>query len=85
MDATSDGSTEHVLYWTRIGDKMPANWGQQRIAVAEQNLRGILPDAILVRISTVSDDPVRAWAALDAFTRAFIQSLPADRRDVFIV
>jgi hypothetical protein len=33
----------------------------------------------------VSDDPVRAWASLDAFTRALIQSLPVRRRDVFIV
>jgi hypothetical protein len=64
---------------------MPANWAEQRVAVAEQNLRGILPDAILVRISTISDDPVRAWASLDAFTRAFVQSVPASRRDVFIV
>jgi len=85
MDATANGATEHILYWTRVGNKMPANWGQQKMAVAEQNLRGILPDAILVRISTVSDDPARAWASLDAFTRAFIQSLPANRRDVFIV
>ena len=85
MDASSEGATEHVLYWTRVGNKMPANWGEQRIAIAEQNLRGILPDAILVRISIVSDDAGRAWASLDAFTRTFIQSLPAGRRDVFIV
>ena len=85
MDATANGNTEHVLYWTRVGNKMPANWAQQRIAVAEQNLRGVLPDAILVRISTVSDDPVTAWASLDAFTRAFIQSVPPSSRDVFIV
>jgi EpsI family protein len=84
MDAISDGVTEHVLYWTRVGNKMPANWGQQRIATAEQNLQGILPDAILVRISTVSNDAARAWASLDAFTRAFIQSVPPSRRDVFI-
>ncbi|MGN6850582.1 MAG: exosortase-associated protein EpsI, V-type [Sphingomicrobium sp.] len=84
MDATSDGVTEHVLYWTRVGNKMPANWGEQRIATAEQNLEGILPDAILVRISTVSNDPARAWASLDAFTRAFIQSVPPGRRNVFI-
>jgi EpsI family protein len=84
MDATSDGATEHVLYWTRVGNKMPANWGEQKIAVAEQNLRGILPDAILVRISMVSNDPARAWDSIDAFTRSFIQSLPAGRRDVFI-
>jgi hypothetical protein len=64
---------------------MPANWRDQRIAVAEQNLRGILPDAILVRISVVSDDPTSAWASIDAFTRALIASVPANMRDVLIV
>lgn len=85
MDATADGRTEHVLYWTRIGNKMPANWKDQRIAVAEQNLRGILPDAILVRISVVSDDATNAWASIDAFTRSMIASVPANMRDVLIV
>lgn len=85
MDATADGRTEHVLYWTRIGNRMPANWKDQRIAVAEQNLRGILPDAILVRISVVSDDPTSAWTSIDAFTRALIASVPANMRDVLIV
>jgi len=84
MDATANDRTEHVLYWTRIGNRMPANWKDQRIAVAEQNLRGILPDAILVRISVVSDDAARAWASIDAFTRALIASVPANMRDVLI-
>jgi len=85
MDATTDGYTEHVLYWTRIGDEMPASWREQRIAVAEQNLRGLLPDAILVRISTVSSDSAAAWKMIDAFTRALILSVRPERRDVLIV
>jgi len=85
MDATTDGYTEHVLYWTRVGDEMPASWREQRIAVAEQNLRGLLPDAILVRISTVSSDSAAAWKMIDAFTRALILSVRPERRDVLIV
>jgi EpsI family protein len=85
MDASADGLTEHVIYWTRVGDRMPASWKQQKLAVAEQNLQGIIPDAILVRVSTVSDDTRGARAALDAFTRALLASVPADRRSVFIV
>jgi len=85
MDATTDGYTEHVLYWTRVGDEMPASWREQRIAVAEQNLRGVLPDAILVRISIVSSDSAAAWKMIDAFTRALILSVRPERRDVLIV
>ena len=85
MDATAEGTTEHVLYWTRVGDRVPASWREQKIAVAEQNLRGLVPDAILVRISTVTNDPSAASATLDAFARALIGSIPPERRSVFIV
>ena len=85
MDATAAGYTEHVLYWTRIGDDMPASWREQRIAVAEQNLRGVLPDAILVRISIVNSDSAAAWSTIDAFTRALIMSVRPERRNVLIV
>lgn len=84
MDATAEGTTEHVLYWTRVGDRVPASWREQKIAVAEQNLRGLVPDAILVRISTVTNDPSAASATLDAFARALIGSIPPQRRSVFI-
>jgi EpsI family protein len=85
MDASADGIVEHVIYWTRVGDRMPASWKQQRLAVAEQNIRGIVPDAILVRVSTVTEDASSARKTLQAFVRALIGSLPANRRDVFIV
>jgi len=84
MDASVDGVTEHVIYWTRVGDQMPASWKQQRLAVAEQNIRGIIPDAILVRVSTVRPDADGARATLQAFVRALVASLPLNRRSVFI-
>jgi EpsI family protein len=85
MDASVDGLTEHVIYWTRVGNQLPASWKQQKLAVAEQNLRGIIPDAILVRVSTVRNDADGALAALDAFTRELLASVPAGRRTVFVV
>lgn len=84
MDATADGVTEHIVYWTRIGNRMPASWKQQRIAVAAQNLEGIIPDAILVRVSTVTNDAAAARANLEEFIREMIGSVPANRRNVFI-
>ena len=85
MDASAEGVTEHVLYWTRVGDRIPASWREQKIAVAEQNLRGIIPDAILVRVSTVSNDPDAARATLESFARQLINAVPPERRSVFVV
>ena len=85
MDATAGGPTEHIIYWTRVGNKMPSDWTEQKLAVAEQNLRGIVPDAILVRISTVNNDPDAARRIIDDFVRAMITSVPANMRSVFVV
>jgi EpsI family protein len=85
MDATAGGPTEHVVFWTRVGDKIPQSWTQQKLVVAEQNLRGIIPDAILVRVSMINADSASALAGIDDFVRNMLASVPHDRRSVFII
>jgi len=84
LDATAEGRTEHIAYWTRIGDRMPLSWKAQRWAVAEQNLRGIIPDAILIRISTVNPDGRAARAEIEEFTGAMVETVAPNWRSVFI-
>lgn len=85
MDADNGKQVERVIFWTRIGDQIPRSWIEQKLVVAEQNLRGIVPDAILVRLSMVTDDAALAQAAIDGFVRSMIDQIPADRRSVFVV
>ena len=73
------------MYWTRVGNMMPLSWRQQKIAVAKQNLEGFVPDAILVRVSTVTSDEKLAQTAIDNFIRALIEAVPAPLQSVFIV
>lgn len=84
IDATSGGPTEHVVYWTRVGNQMPQTWRAQKLSVADQNLRGIIPDAILVRISVVGPDGAAARAMIDEFVQMMIASVPAQMRPVFV-
>jgi EpsI family protein len=84
IDASAGGPAEHVVYWTRIGRRMPTNWRDQKLAVAEQNLQGIIPDAILVRVSVVSNDREAALATIDKFIEQMLASIPLNRRVVFI-
>lgn len=81
--ASSNDRVEQLLYWTRIGTSMPTNWLEQRTAVAEANLRGDIPDAVLVRISTVSAD-ANAMRQIDAFARATIASMAPAKRPVLV-
>jgi EpsI family protein len=64
---------EKIVYWTRVGTDFPRKWSEQRLSVFEQNLHGVIPDGLLVRISSVSQDigaDVLDQFARDLFTNA---------------
>lgn len=73
--------TEQVLYWTRIGNRFPTSWLDQRIAVLRSNLEGIIPDGVLVRISTLAPDMASAQSDLTSFAAQLVKDMsPAGRR-----
>jgi EpsI family protein len=73
---------EHVLYWTRAGRHFPTRWVDQRIAVAEENIAGVIPDGVLLRVSTVvQENPV---ALLHGFAGALFSSLGPRMTSVLI-
>ena len=84
LTATADGQAEHILYWTRIGDQLPTSWHDQRLAVAEQNLAGIVPDAVLFRLSIRSPDAPAAFRSMEDFVRSLIAAIPAPQRRILI-
>jgi len=71
---------EKILYWTRIGDAFPRRWAEQRWAVFEQNLRGLIPDGLLVRMSTTDQDG--GAALLDKFSQDLYQHCGLDMKRV---
>lgn len=84
ISATRDARTEQIVYWTRIGNHMPVSWPQQRMAVAMDNLRGFIPDAIMVRVSTFGHDRAAALAVVDDFIRTLMESVAPPIRRVFV-
>jgi EpsI family protein len=73
--------TEQVLYWTRIGNTLPTSWVAQRVAVMRANLDGVIPDGVLVRVSTLAPDMASARADLSAFAAQMVRAaLPVTRR-----
>lgn len=82
--ARGDTRTEQVLYWTRIGNLVPASWAAQRLAVMRQNIEGYIPDGLLVRLSTVSEDEGQAQATLRTFVRTMLAEIGPQRREMLI-
>lgn len=85
LTAVRDDSNEKLIYWTRIGNHIPLSWAQQKLTVAEDNLQRFIPDAALVRISTVGTDEATAMARMDEFVRAMLASVPPAMKRVFVV
>lgn len=73
---------EEIIYWTRLGNAFPRQWSDQRWAVFAQNLRGDIPDGLLVRISSVT--PGITNAALDGFARDLHNSVGSRMRQVLV-
>ncbi|WP_133365829.1 exosortase-associated protein EpsI, V-type [Qipengyuania sediminis] len=67
--ANSDERNEVVLYWTRVGERYPRRWHEQRWAVAEANLQGIVPDGVLARVSAIGNDKGAITPMLSGFVR----------------
>jgi EpsI family protein len=84
IGARSASRSEQLIYWTRIGNDFPTRWWAQHWAVAKENLKGRVPDGVLVRISTAAPDDKSATLTLMRFIPALLAELsPTARRVVF--
>jgi len=73
--ATQEGRDESVLYWSRIGEFLPRDGGEQREARFKNALQGVIPDGLLARFSATATDPVRPWRVIDMFLPELMASL----------
>lgn len=78
--ASAESRIEQLIYWTRVGMDLPSTWAEQRWSVAKANLQGNLPDAVLVRLSTLSPDRTSSFGVLERFATTLVTGLPAKAR-----
>jgi len=84
LTANRDASTEKLVYWTRIGDHIPLSWAEQKLTFAGDNLKRLIPDAALIRVSTVGLDDAQALGLIDGFVSEMIASVPKALQRVFV-
>jgi EpsI family protein len=80
--ASGHDRDETVLYWTRVGSDFPRRWSEQRLSVVRSNLRGIIPDGLLVRVSTLGSEMAVELSVLRRFVASFIDAAPAELRPI---
>ena len=84
LRATREGQSEWMLYWTRVGNQIPATWAKQRLAIAVDNLNQIIPDAMLVRASSIMTDGEEAERVLGEFIQSLVASVSPSLRRAFV-
>jgi len=84
LTASASGRVEHILYWTRIGEHLPTDGREQRVAKLQDQFAGIIPDGVLVRISLVGPDKEEAFAAVSTFARDMVHAIKPTRLPALI-
>ena len=82
--AQRDDRIERILYWTRISNAFPRNTAQEYRAIFTSILTGVIPDGILVRLSTLEPDIARADRALARFAELLVKSASPSGREILI-
>lgn len=80
--AETDVRREQLVYWTRLGNHFPRTWADQRTAVIAENFAGIIPDGVLVRLSSTGNGTVTPL--LDMFARDLYRAVGPRMRQVLL-
>lgn len=70
--------TEPVTYWLVVGDRVTRFGLDWRRVTLGYGLRGVLPDGVLVRVSTLGERRGDAFSPHERFARDLAAALPAD-------
>ncbi len=84
LTAQSTVRTEHIAYWTRIGEALPQTSDEQRTAKLKLALRGVIPDGILVRISNLEPTPGEGFLLNQRFAAELVGAMSAVGRRALV-
>ncbi|HEV2569885.1 exosortase-associated protein EpsI, V-type [Sphingomonas sp.] len=82
--AVSPGREERISYWTRVGEYLPVDNGEQRRMRFRTALAGIIPDGVLVRISNMQADAKAGFAMNARFAADLIRAVPPAYRPALV-
>ena len=84
LAAEADGRIESIVYWSRMGELLPQDGGEQRSARLKIAMQGIIPDGLLSRFSMTGVDPKQDWLVIGGFVAELIAAIAPARRNTLI-
>jgi len=67
--ARQGNRNEPITYWIVVGDKVTITGTEQKLAQLSYSVNGVIPDGMLVRVSSISGNDAPAFALQQAFVR----------------
>jgi EpsI family protein len=81
--ATMEDRRENIIYWTRLGERLPQGGGEQRDARLANAMDGYVADGILVRCSVIGESD-EAFATLRRFIPEMLRSVKPALRPALV-
>lgn len=82
--ATMGSRTEPITYWIRVGDRVIRGWYEQNVARIELGFRGLVPDGLLVRASTIDDDRGQSFLQQQVFLSQMLAAIAPEHLPTFV-
>jgi EpsI family protein len=79
--AKNNARNEPITYWIRVGDSLTQGWIEQKFTALLQSLTGKVPDGLLFRVSTITNNENESYLIQQDFVSDMLQAIkPEDRR-----
>lgn len=69
--------SEPITYWITVGERITITGTEQKLAQLSYSIRGVIPDGMLVRVSSIDTDGAAAHHLQDGFVLAMANAIPA--------
>lgn len=69
MVAKQGSRVEPVTFWFAVGEEIAVSGQQQKLAQLRYGMRGLIPDGMLVRVSSIDNDVEAAYALQSDFVK----------------
>lgn len=81
LESKLGGRYEPVTYWVVVADQTTTSGTEQKLAQLRYGLRGIIPDGMLVRVSSIDRDTRNAFRLQIEFLREMAEAMNGEYRD----
>lgn len=75
LESRLGGRIEPISYWITVGDRITLSGTEQKLAQLSYSTRGVVPDGMLVRVSSIDANAAKAYALHQSFVAEMARAI----------